>query len=92
MSTTFDHPDRLSVRCDARLKPLLAEVARARRQPPGGVLEVLVEAEHERLSRLGRVSSVAPAEVLPGRVDPAVEVSGSGGHCVGRRPAPEVVR
>lgn len=44
MTTTFGHPDRLSVPCDARLKPLLAEVARARRQPPGGVLEVIARA------------------------------------------------
>lgn len=64
MSTTFDHPDRLSVRCDARLKPMLAEVARARRQPPGGVIEQLVEVEFERLRSVGRVAGSVPGLVL----------------------------
>ncbi|MDA8044212.1 MAG: hypothetical protein M0Z30_03085 [Actinomycetota bacterium] len=67
MSTLFDNPARLAVRCDARLKPMLAALAKARRQPPGCVLEQLVEAEMDRLRSAGRLPGhgVAPSAGVP---------------------------
>ena len=75
MSTLFDRPARLSVRCDHRLAELLGAVTKARRQPPGGVLEDLVEAEYRRLVAQGRIAA------QPGDADGAVAAA------VGRHPA-----